>query len=186
MPLVDMAKLAGFFQHLSQREKIILYLSITVVILVAADQLVLSPILKSFRSLNQQIHDTETHIKRSIRLLSQKGKMMKEAESYATYAVSSKSSEGGVLVLLKKVQELASEASVNLLYSKPGAGETKERNIYRVSLECEGQMDQLISFFYSIENTKLLLRIEKYTLQPTAKGSSVVKCAATISMVGIP
>jgi hypothetical protein len=186
MQLIDMAKLAGFFQRLSPRERVILYLSITVVAMVAVDQLVLSPILKNFQSLNQQIRDTETNIKRSIRLLSQKEKMMKEAEYYATYSASSKSSEGGVLVLLKKIQELASESSVNLLYSKPGAGETAERNVYRVSFECEGQMEQLVSFFYAIENAKLLLRIEKYSLQATAKGSSVIKCAATVSMVGIP
>jgi len=187
MQLIDVAKLIGFFQRLSQREKIILYLSVTVVLGVAVDQLVLSPIHKSDQSLNQKIHDTEVNIKGSIRLLSQKEQMMKEAEHYATYAASSQSSEDEVLILLKQVQELASQASVNLLYSKPsGAGETKERNVYRVSLECEGQMDQLINFFYAIENSKLLLRIEKYSIQPTAPGSSVIKCAATVSMAGIP
>ncbi len=185
MQLVDMAKLAGFFQRLSPREKIILYVSVMAVILMAADRLVLNPIYKSFQSLDQQVHDTEVNIKRSVQLLGQKEKMIKEAEYYATYAAPSKSLEGGVLALLKKVQELASQSSVNLLYSKPGTGETKERNVYRVSLECEGQMDQLINFFYAIENAKLLLRIEKYVLQPTAKGSSIVKCTATISMVGI-
>jgi hypothetical protein len=186
MPLIDMVKLAGFFQRFSQREKIILYLSIAAVTVMAIDQLVLSPIHKNFQSLDQKIQDTEADIKRSIRLLSQKEKMMKEAEHYAAYTVSSKSSESGVLVLLKKIQELASQASVNLLFSKPSGGEAKEPNVSRVSLECEGQMEQMVSFFYAIENAKLLLRIEKYALQPTAKGSSVVKCTATISMVGIP
>jgi len=187
MQLIDKAKLVKFYQHLSQREKIILYLSITVVMIVVADQLVLSPIIKSVQSLDQKIYDTESNIKASIRLLGQKEKMMKEAEHYASYAPSSKKSgEDEVLVLLKLVQELASQASVNLLYSKPGGGEAKERNVYRVSLECEGQMDQLINFFYAIENSKLLLRIEKYSLQPTAKGSSVIKCAAIVSMAGIP
>jgi hypothetical protein len=186
MQLIDMKKLVGFFQHLSPREKIILYLSIIAVVGVAADQLVLSPIRKNLQSLDQRTHDVETNIKRSIHLLGQKEKMMKEAEHYAAYVSPSKSSEDGVLILLKKVQELASQASVNLLYSKPGAGETKERNVYRVSLECEGQMDQLIGFFYAIENAKLFCRVEKYSLQPTAKGSSVIKCTATISMAGIP
>ncbi len=186
MQLLDTAKLAGFFQRLSQREKIILYVSVAVVLMVAADQLVLSPIRKNVQSLDQKILDTETNIKRSIRLLSQKEKMMKEAEHYATYAASSKSSDDDVLVLLKQVQELASQASVNLLYSKPAAGGTKERNVHSISLECEGQMEQLINFFYAIENSKLLFRIEKYSLQTTSKGSSVVKCAATVSMAGIP
>jgi hypothetical protein len=188
MKLLDLSKLIGIYQRLSRREKIILYLSITIVMGVAADQLVLGPIHRSVQSLEQKIRDAEANIKRSIQLLGQKDKMMKEAEHYASYAISSKSSEDGVLVLLKQIQELASQASVNLLFSKPAGGgsETKDRNVYRVSLECEGQMDQLINFFYAIENSKLLLRIEKYSLQPTAKGSSVAKCAATISMAGIP
>jgi hypothetical protein len=186
MKFIDTAKLVGFYQRLSSREKAILYLSIMVVTAVVADQLVIRPIYKSVQSIDQKIHDTEASIKKSIRLLGQKKQMMKEAEYYAAYAASSQSSEDEILVLLKQVQELASQASVNLLYSKPGGGEAKERNIYRVSLECEGQMDQLINFFYAIENSKLLLRIEKYSLQPTAKGSSVVKCAATVSMAGIP
>lgn len=187
MQLIDRAKLIKLYQGLSQREKIILYFSVAVVLLVIADQLVLSPILRSIHSLDQKIHDTESHIKGSIRLLGQKEKMMKEAEHYASYATSTKPAEDEILALLKLVQELASQASVNLLYSKPsGGGETKERNVYRISLECEGQMDQLINFFYAIENSKLLLRIEKYSLQPAAKGSSVVKCAAIISMAGIP
>jgi hypothetical protein len=185
MQLMDMKKLVGFFKNLSQREKIILYLSIVAVAGVAADQLVLSPIRKNFQLLDLRTHDVEANIKRSIHLLGQKEKMMKEAEHYAAYTSLPQSSEDGVLVLLKKVQELASQASVNLLYSKPGTADTKERNVYRVSLECEGQMDQLIGFFYAIENTKLFCRIEKYSLQPTAKGSSVVKCSATISMSGI-
>ena len=186
MKLIDATKLVEIYQRLSQREKIIFYFSAALVLIVAADQLVLSPILRSVRSLDQKVQDTEDNIKRSIRLLGQKERMMKEAEHYATYAAAPKSAEDETLVLLKQVQALASETSVNLLYSKPAGGEAKERNIYRVNLECEGQMEQLINFFYAIENSKLLLRIEKYSLQPAAKGSSVVKCAAVVSMAGIP
>ena len=187
MQLIDKEKLVKLYQGLSQREKVILYVSVAVVLVVFADQLILGPIVRSLHSLDQKIYDTEANIKGSIRLLGQKEKMKKEAEHYASYAKSSKSSEEEILVLLKLIQELASQASVNLLYSKPGGGgESKQRNVYRVSLECEGQMEQLINFFYAIENSKLLLQIEKYSLQPTAKGSSVVKCAAVVSMASIP
>ena len=188
MKLIDATKLAALYKRLSQREKLILYVSTAIVMIMFVDRLVVGPIYKSIHSLDQQIHDMETNIKESIHLLGQKDQMMKEAEYYATYSAPSKSEEEETLILLKQIQELANQASVNLLYSKPGgaAAETKERNVYRVSLECEGQMDQLINFFYAIENSKLLLRVEKYSLQPTAKGSSVIKCAATVSMIGIP
>lgn len=182
MKLIDMAKIVAMLQRLSPREKVILYFSVAAVVLVAADQLVLTPIYRNFQSLDQRIQDTENNIKKSIRLLGQKEKMLRESEKYATYTAASRSSEDGVLVLLKNIQELASQSSVNLLYSKPAGGDSKERNVYRITLECEGQVDQIINFFYAVENSKLLFRIEKYALQATAKGSSVIKCAATVSM----
>ena len=143
-------------------------------------------VLKIIHSLDKRIQDTQTNIQRSIRLLGQKDQILKEAEHYAPYTESSKSEEEETLALLKHVQELANQASVNLLYSKPAGGgnDINERNVYRVNLECEGQMDQLISFFYAVENSKLLLRVEKYSLQATTKGSSVIKCSAVISMIG--
>jgi hypothetical protein len=52
---------------------------------------------------------------------------------------------------------------------------------YFATLESEGPMQQLLTFFYEVENSTQLLKVEKYTLQPIAKGSTVVKCAATIS-----
>lgn len=184
MKLVDTAKLIKIYQRLSKREKMILYVSAAIIMLLLLDQIVVGPIYRTMRSLDQQIQGIEDNIKQSIRLLGQKEQMMKESVHYASYAAPSKSSEDEMLALLKLIQELASQASVNLLFSKPG-GAGKEQNISSVSLECEGQMDQLLSFFYAIETSKMLLRVEKYTIQPTAKGSSVIKCAATISRTEI-
>ena len=187
MKFIDAGKMIEFYQRLSKREKLILYVSAAIVLLLTLDQLIVGPIFRTMRKLDQQTQAMEDNIKQSIRLLGQKEQMMKESAHYAAYAVSSKSAEDEILALLKLIQDLASQTSVNLLYSKPGGagGEAKEPSTYRISLECEGQMDQLIAFFYAIETSKMLLRVEKYTLQPTAKGSSVIKCAATISKTEI-
>ncbi len=182
---LDPIKLVQMFSKLSKREKMIFYVMATVVSLTLMDQAIIRPIFKTLGSLDRQISELETNIKKSIRLLGQKERMNKESEYFATFASRSKSPEEGALALLKSVQEIANDSSINLLYVKPAGGSTTEEAIYRVNLECEGQVDQLINFFYAIENSKLLLRIEKYTLQPTAKGSSVMKCVATVSMAGV-
>ena len=173
------------FSKLSKREKTIFYATATVISLMVLDQAIIRPILNTLGSLDQQIVDLETNIKKSVRLLGQKERMLKESEYFATFAGQSKSPEEGALALLKNIQEVANDTSVNLLYVKPAGGAAADGAIYKVNLEAEGQMDQLINFFYQIENSKLLFRIEKYTVQPAAKGSSVIKCVATVSMAGV-
>lgn len=184
MKQFNLTKFLEVYSRLSKREKLIFYVTAAILILVGTDRLILGPIFSSIRSLDREAIELESNIKKSIRLLSQKERMMKEAERYSTYAAQSKSPEEGPLVLLKHIQELANQASVNLLYVKPG-GTLNEvaQNVYQVNFECEGQMEQVINFFYAIENSKTLLRIEKYSLQPASKGSSIIKCAATVSMV---
>ncbi len=182
---MDPIKLIQIFNRLAKREKMFFYVTLTVISLTLMDQVVIRPILKTLHSLDQQIIDLETNIKKSVRLLGQKERMIKESEYFATFSAHAKSPEEGALTLLKSVQEVANDTSVNLLYVKPAGGASTDEAIYRVNLECEGQIDQLINFFYAIENSKFLLRIEKYTIQPTAKGSSVIKCVATVSMAGV-
>ena len=182
MKLLNLEKLALLFTRLSKREKMILYVTSFAVSIMVVDRFVVRPIVNTFHSLDQEVHDLQTNIRKSIRLLAQKERMLNEAKQYASYSAELKSPEEEAVALLKHVEELANQSSINLLYAKPAASPPQEQiKKYYVNLEFEGQMEQLVNFFYQIENSKLLLRIEKYTLQPTAKGSSVVKCTATVS-----
>ena len=187
MKFFDPAKLIGFFNRLSKREKIIFSLTAAVVGTLVLDQLLFRPIVHTFRSFNLQAQDLKSNIRKSMRLLSQKDRMMKDVTEFASYSTESKTPEEETLALLKHIEELANKSSVNLLYVKPAGakpeGVTKK---YFLTLECEGQMGQLVDFFYQIETAKFLLKIEKYALQPTSQSSSVIKCAATVSRTVVP
>jgi len=108
MKFIDVGKLTAIYQKLSKREKIILYVTSSLIAIVLMDQLIVGPILKSIRATDQLIIDLENNIQKSVRLLGQKDQMTKEAEYYASYMVSSKSEEEGTLVLLKQALDAAS------------------------------------------------------------------------------
>lgn len=187
MKLFDFSKLAEIYKRFSKREKTIFYATAAILSILILDQLVIRPILGTFHSLNQEVRDLESSIKKSVRLLAQKDRMMNEVKLYSAYSVQAKSAEEEIAILLKHIEELANQSSVNLLYVKPAQAKADEQVAkYFVNLEAEGQMEQILNFFYEIENSKLLLRTEKYAMQPTAKGSSVVKVAATISRTIAP
>ena len=178
----DLSKIIAFYNRMSKRERTIGIVALSVVLILVTDQLIVKQIFKSLNSLNQRLTDTETNIKRSIRLLSQKDRMNTEIERYKAYSVEVKSPEEETAALLKHIEELANGASVNILYAKPaGGGKEEESKKFVITLEAEGQMAQLVNFFFQIENSTLLLKIDKFTLQPTSGGSSVIKCSATVS-----
>ena len=172
----------GFWNRLSKREKTILLVTGLVIGALVSDQIVIRPVFGTFRSLKQELSDLRANIKKSVRLLSQKESIEKEVKEYTSYRGEAKSPEEEAVALLKFVEDLANTAGVNLLYAKPGGSKTEERvKKYYVNLECEAQMSQLVAFFFQVENSDRLLKIEKFSIQLTTEGSSITKSAVTIS-----
>lgn len=187
MKFAGIEKLVALYSRASKRERIIMIAAGVFVSMWISDQAVIGPLVATFGNMDREAKDLKTSIRRSVQLLSQKERMMKEVEQYADYSIETKSPDEEALSLLKHIEELANNTSINLLYVKPaGANPGEVIQKYYVTLEGEGQMQQLVQFFYAIENSKLLLRVEKYVLQPTETGSSVIKCSATVSRAIIP
>ena len=172
---------------MSKREKMILLASSFFVLLTFSDRLMIGPIINTYKSLDQQTLDLQMNIKHSMHLLAQKERIKQQAEKLASFSVKEKSPEEETGALLKLVEDLANQSSVNLLYIKPANAKTTEvGKKYYVTLECEAKMEQLITFFHKIEDSSHLLRIEHYEIQPLEKGSSVAKTAVKISKTFVP
>jgi len=182
MKTSPLVKIATWIGRLSGREKMLVYGAAAAVILTLSDQVVIRPIVATFQSLDQQVKDLQGQISRTIQVLSQKDRIAAEIVRYSKYNVPVTSEEEEMLSLLEHIEALASKTTVNLLYVKPAGvkseGRTKK---FYLSLECEGLQPHVVSFFYEVESSMKLLRIEKYAVQPTARGSSAVRGAATIS-----
>ena len=172
----------AFFGKLSKREKIIVVVAAAVAGIMISDRLVISPLLGTFGTMKTEMEDLKSSIEKSIRLLAQKDRIEKQLKEYASYSVQAKSPEEEAVALLRYVEDLSNKAGVNLLYAKPGGSKTEEKVMkYFVNLECEAQMGQMLAFFYDIENSDQLLKIEKFSLQPSVEGSSVSKSVVTVS-----
>lgn len=175
-------KVVSFLTHLSPRERIFFFVTGMIVIVFISDRIVIQPIFNTFRSMELGVENLQSDIKKSIKLLSQKERLLREQKEYEVFASGTRSPEEQAVALLQHIEELANRANVNLLYVKPAS--TKEEGAEKKSvatLECEGRMEEIVRFFYEIENSNQLLKIEKYVLRPTAQGSTVVKLAATVS-----
>ncbi len=187
MKLLDIKTIYTVLARLSKREKIILYAAVIFVSLTLLDRLIISPIASKMNSLDKQIQESESGIKRNLRILAQKDKILAEHAKYNSYVSSSGSEEEELTLILKEIESLANKGSVYLVEMKPAGiksmGSSKK---YLISLSCEAQMEQLTEFMYNIENSSKLLSVERYQISPKSKESSVVKCSLSIGKIVIP
>ena len=185
--MFDIKKFYSFVSHLSKRERIVFYIALGVISLVILDRLVIYPVLARMRSLDEEIKEERARIKRDLHILAQKERIIEESQKYAPYSIKDLSTEEVTTLLLKEIGNLANETSVYLIDIKPTG--IKEEDVYRkylVNLSCEAQMEQIINFIYSIEDSHSLLKIEKYNINPKSEDSSIARCSMVISKTVIP
>ncbi len=175
------------FSRLSKRDKTILYVVSFFIIIILFERIFIHPIYSRFRSLNKEIKEKESSIAKGLRILAQKDKIQNEINKYSSYVNSYRSEEEAITSLLKEIENLANKGSLYIVDMKPqGVKEDKEKTKkYVVTLTCEGQMEQVMDFMYNVENSQILLVIEKYQINPKTKESSIAQCVMTISRTAI-
>ncbi|MFH0738725.1 MAG: hypothetical protein V2A59_02560 [Candidatus Omnitrophota bacterium] len=185
--MLKLKALYSILTRLSKREKIILYGAALFMFLVLLDRMIIYPVFHRLESLDEEIKQKEYTVRKNIHILAQKDKILSESAKYAPFLSSLKSEEEEISSLLKEVETQANKASVYLVDLKPaGSKDIGTSKKYLVNLNCEAQMEQVISFMYNIENSNKLLIIEKYQITPKSRDSSVAKCSLTISKIAMP
>ncbi|MBU0634428.1 MAG: type 4a pilus biogenesis protein PilO [Candidatus Omnitrophica bacterium] len=176
--------LKGLFKKFSKREKIALSLAVLIVIITFLDRLILNPIINKMKSLKVEVGMLEGEINKNIRILSQRERVERTEKKYAPYAVQASSDEEETANLLKLIENMSQQTSVYIMDLKP-AGVTKEAAVkkFMVNIGCEGEMEEILSFMYEIEDADQLLSIGAFTINPKARQSSVVRCQLLIYKV---
>ena len=175
-------KILDLYAKLSKRERSVFFGTVLVLTALFADRLVVEPIHTSLVRLDTKIRDEETAVKKSLHVLLQKDRITAEGKELAPYSVEARNPEEEMTGLLKEIEGIADRSTVSLLYVKPAASKEAEgTKKYFATLECESEMQQIASFFHSLESSPKLLKIERYEIQPKNKDSSIARCAMTVS-----
>lgn len=175
----------NFISKLSEKEKKILYITIVFVLLAFLDRLFVGPAMEKLKSLESEIESQENLIKRDLRFLSYKNKILRENEDLRKYyTLKSLSEEEIIAAFLKKIEMLASEAKVNLIRVSPS--ESRQRNGYTeyfATLECDGLLENVAKFAYTIDISGDLLKIVKLDMAPKKAGSDDVTATMAVSKI---
>ncbi len=174
-------KVAVFYTKLSSTEKKIFWVAVVLIGFMFVDRVIVLPVSTTLTSLNVNLREQVSAIKKSMNVLLHKDGIIAESREYIAYSVEAKNPEEEMVGLLKEVEAVAEKSGVNLIYVKP-ANVKDEKGIkkYYAALECEAPMEQVATFFHGIESSVKLLKIEKYQIQPKSKDSSIARTAVTI------
>lgn len=185
--MMSIKSLLAFISKLSNRERMIFYVTLAVIGAVFLDRLILAPIISKIGELKETIVLEEEQIEQSLLIVMQEDRIKKEIARYAPYLSQPEIEEKEVTTFLKEVENIAKQSSVYLVDVKP-AGKKVEgvARKYFVKLNFEAQMEQTMNFFYNISSRDQLLGIESYDITPKTEGASVVTCSVSISKTIIP
>ncbi len=170
----------------SKREKTQLSLAVLLVMAALLDRAVLHPIIEKIKLFEEDIKKTEYEMSKNMKILEQKQRIEKEEKKYSSFSKQARTEEEEMAVLLREIENVAKAFGVYLVDLKP-AGVTGEGFVkkFMVNLVCEADMEQLISFIYSIENAETIMRIGSFTITPKSKGN-VAQCEVLIHKIIIP
>lgn len=185
--MLKMQFLYTILARLSKREKLVLYGAALFVSLALLDRVIIGPIYSKIKSLDEEIGEKESGIKKSLRVLAHKDRILADSAQYSSFLDDFKSKEEEMTSILKEIENMADKASIYLIDMKPGGlKESGSSRRYVVNLNCEAQIEQFVDFIYNIEKSDTLLTVEKYQITPKSKDSSVARCKMSISTIVVP
>ncbi|MDD5348457.1 MAG: type 4a pilus biogenesis protein PilO [Candidatus Omnitrophica bacterium] len=169
------------YKHLSPKEKFFLYCAAIVIAGLVLDAAILRPFVRRLDVLSKETAELKTRTIGDLTLLRYGDRIQKQRADYSSYLTNVESDNEEFAVILKEVETVATKAVISILDIKPsGVKETDPVKKYVVNVSCEGTMEKLMEFMYSIETAPRLLFIEKYELTPKSKDTDLVKVTMSI------
>ncbi len=181
---MNFSKLLLIHSRMSARERLVLYCAVAVILAAAADRLVIGPILGRARALDQRIRAEEEAARHNRRIIAEQDRVKATLATLDSYSKQAQTQEQEIANILGEVEQLARKTSLYLADIKPtGVQEDSITRRYSVDLNCEAQMEQIVSFIYEIETSGTLFLVDSFVISPKSKDSSVAKVNMKISSV---
>jgi len=177
--------IAAFFARLNKRERMVLTVCVVIAGAALVDRLLIAPVANRLQLLDERIAAQTELIRKNVRIVAEKDRVKATTDTFQVYyAAKATTQEEEVAYLLGEVEKMARSASLYIVDMKPLS--TEEDTVSRkvsVDLNCEAQMEQILTFAHSAANAPRLLFIESISLTPKDKDSSIIKCNMKISNV---
>lgn len=178
------AKYTMIFSSLSKREKIIFIISCVLICISISYRIILEPIVKKWFGLNNQIAAKQVKLKKDIKLLNRYESIKGEYQKYASLIKGPQSDEQQMAAVLSEIENLARKSNVYVSALKPRT--IKDADFYQrfiVELELDTSVADLMKFFYHLQGSPQLLKVESMEINAKSGQKDSIKAYLVISKI---
>ncbi|RKY41107.1 MAG: hypothetical protein DRP85_07190 [Candidatus Makaraimicrobium thalassicum] len=144
------------------------------------------PLVDKMDEVRRKVKGIELRVKEGLRVQMRKDQIQEDYNKYRIYLKQQDYSDQEIVGnFLKELEQIARESNISVISLGPSEPEKEERDykIYTASLKAEGDMEQVMNFFNGIRGSKLVMKVERFSLAPKAKDAYELKLSAKISMI---
>lgn len=174
-------------KKINKREKILIYFIAALISFFLIERFLFSGLRGKSKAASQQIKVEEARLKSGLDIQKRKDKILAECKELKPYLekVDGMSDQEVFAKFLKEAEKIAQDAGVSIVNLAPQS-EVKEDGDYKkydAEFRAEGSLTQIFNFVYKIQNSTLLIKLDRLSLSPKDEQASVMKIEAIISLV---
>ena len=171
---------------LAKRERLVLYFTLALFSIMLLERIVFKPLAGRLALLDREIEIQKMKLLKAKATAGGKEQILKDYNDLSPYLKLKGSDEEVMSEFLKEIEKLARESSVSLSEIKPRSTETKENfKEYAVEVRTEATMPQISDFLYRLDNSVLLLRVQKLSLKARDDTSDVLRVILLITGISL-
>lgn len=174
-------------RNLTIREKLILAICITLVLIYVAVNFAFIPLKAKIDNLNNQIGIKELKLKKSYKVLNQQVPVENTYNKYSDFMKQKENDEQEMSALLSEVESITKQINIHISDMKPSR--VRAVDFYKkfsLELEAEGLLDDLTKFMHILQSQPHLLKIERLRLEKRSMRVNTLKAFMLISRIRIP
>lgn len=173
--------------QLSKRERILFFLTASVVVLAAVINFVVLPLANRWHRLNTQVLALNAKLNRYSIILAQEKGIENRYRLYADYLKARGSSEEAQAFVLQEVEGLAKVAGVVLTNLVPSRPEYKDfYHRFELRIDLEANIISLSRFLYEIQKSRQLFQVNRLNITAKAGSPDLLRCSLQLSKIFIP
>ena len=166
------------------REKLLWALTIGLGVLFASDRLLFSGLRTKSQTLHRKIAEEEVKLRMGVGIQKRKDTILNEQKKYALYLPPPAQERELIARFLKETERIAQESGVTIADLTPDNQPAKgmEYKIYKAQLKAESTMEQLLSFLYKLQTSRLPIKLDRFSIAPKDEQATTLRLETTISM----
>jgi len=176
-----------FLSQLSRRERLLFFITASLIVVWGSDRFLISPLSNRWRRLNTQILALKTKLSRYVMILSQEKIIEDRYRVYADSFKAKGSKEEVRAAVLQEIETLAKTSGVILTNIIPSTPEEKAFYYrFEIRIELESDISALTRFLYEIQKSQYLLGVTRFNIATKSGTTDILRCSLQLSKIFIP